>query len=125
MVSLKRKKMASRNSVDVLGARLSAATPTLSSENAARRQYRSTKKPHKTHIWRTRKNDFANVWEEIELLLEANPRLSALKLLRELQKRHPGEFTDSHRRTLQTRMKEWLQKRYPLRPNGRIKFDGI
>jgi hypothetical protein len=124
-VVLKRKKVASRNSLEGPSAPLSAATPTLSSQNAARRQYRSTKKPHKPHIWRTRKNDFANVWGEVELLLEANPRISALKLLRELQKRHPGEFTDSHRRTLQTRRKEWLQKKYPLRANGRINFDGI
>lgn len=124
-VSMKRKEVASRNSVEVPSSRMSAATSTPSAETAAQRQYRSTKKPHKPHIWRTRKNDFANVWEEIELLLEANPRISALKLLRKLQKKHPGEFTDSHRRTLQTRMKEWLQKRYPLRRNGRINFDGI
>lgn len=58
--------------------------------------------------WRTREDPLASVWEpELLPLLEANPHLSAVTLLEELQRRHPAEYGPSTLRTLQRRMRQW------------------
>ena len=61
-----------------------------------------------THDWMTRKDPFEAVWvKEIVPLLEDNPHLQAKTLLEEMQRRHPGEYSDSHLRTLQRRVRKW------------------
>lgn len=60
--------------------------------------------------WRTRKDPFAEVWEEeIVPLLSADERseLDAKALLRVLEEKHPGDFNESQLRTLQRRVSEW------------------
>lgn len=57
---------------------------------------------------RTRKDPFSQVWEpELLPLLLTSPHLSAVTLLEELQRRHPGEYSSGTLRTLQRRLREW------------------
>ena len=58
--------------------------------------------------WRTRSDPLAQVWEsEVIPMLEGAPALMAITVLEELQRRHPGQFTDSLLRTLQRRVRQW------------------
>jgi transposase InsO family protein len=58
--------------------------------------------------WRTRADPLAEVWEaELLPLLQANPHLSAVTLLEEVQRRHPGEYGPGMLRTLQRRLRHW------------------
>jgi len=57
---------------------------------------------------RTRKDPLDAVWKSDMLpMLEAHPGLRAVTLLEYLQRRHPGRYPDSIRRTLERRVKEW------------------
>jgi hypothetical protein len=58
--------------------------------------------------WRTRPDPLANAWEpEILPLLQTSPHLTAVTLLEELQRRHPGEYNQGMLRTLQRRLRHW------------------
>jgi len=57
--------------------------------------------------WRTRPDSFADVWPQLELMLQLNPGLEAKTLFADLQRRFPGRFPDSQLRTLQRRVKTW------------------
>lgn len=79
-------------------------------EKTARKYLRLGKLPSETkkeHTWRTRKDPFAKVWEEVRAKLELNPGLEAKTLFEDLQRRYPGTFTDGQLRTLQRRVKQW------------------
>jgi len=59
--------------------------------------------------YRTRKDPFESVWDlELVPLLREHPELMAVTLLRDLQRRHPGEYPDKLHRTLQRRVQHWL-----------------
>lgn len=60
--------------------------------------------------WRTRKDPFADVWEEevVPLLKADDTRsLEATTVLDELMTRHPKRFTGGQVRTLQRRIRDW------------------
>lgn len=60
--------------------------------------------------WRTRIDPFAEVWdlELVPLMVRDEHRvLEAKTLLAELEKRHPGGFSEGQVRTLQRRMRQW------------------
>lgn len=59
------------------------------------------------HDWRTRKDPFEEVWEDIRDKLDLNPGLEAKTLFEDLQRRCPGMFADGQLRTLQRRIKVW------------------
>lgn len=59
------------------------------------------------HTWRTRKDPFEEVWEEVQGWLEINAGLEAKTLFEDLQRRYPGRFPDGQLRTLQRRVKTW------------------
>ena len=62
------------------------------------------------HLWRTRSDPFAEVFDsDIAPLLAADERrlLEARTLLGELDRRHPGCFSVHQLRTLQRRLREW------------------
>ena len=75
------------------------------------RKYRDTGKlPSQmkgAHTWRTRKDVFEDVWEEVQGWLEINAGLEAKTLFEDLQRRYPGRFPDGQLRTLQRRVKTW------------------
>lgn len=79
-------------------------------EKTARRYRRVGKLPSEvqtSHTWRTRPDPFAEAWEELTVVLKANPGLEARTLFEDLQRRYPGEFSDGQLRTLQRRVKVW------------------
>jgi hypothetical protein len=65
--------------------------------------------------WRTRPDVFAEVWPELEALLEVNPGLQAKTLFDQLQRRYPGRFADGQLRTLQRRLRRWRAENGPAK----------
>jgi len=72
-----------------------------------KRHYRRTKKVKAPRTWRTRKNPFGNVWDEVCRWLNDRPDRTAKSIFKELQQRHPGEYKDGQLRTLQRHVKVW------------------
>ena len=72
---------------------------------------RAEQAPPRAH--RTRDDPFAEVWGEVEALLEAAAGWEAKTLFEELQRRHPEQFDDGQLRTLQRRVKHWKATRGP------------
>lgn len=67
----------------------------------------ATKEPRS---WRTRVDPFAEVWEsELVPLLDSDEKgvLEGRTLLAQLERKHPGEYSEAQLRTLQRRMREW------------------
>src|SRR5262249_55899122 len=65
---------------------------------------------HKPRTWRTRPDPFAEVFEsEVAPLLAEDSQtiLEATTLLAELNRRHPGQFSEGQLRTLQRRVRQW------------------
>jgi len=92
------------------------------SENTARKYLMSEKLPSemkKPHTWRTRKDPFKEVWEEVKAKLGVNPGLQGKTLFDYLQREYPGEFADGQVRTLQRRIKHW---RATEGPGGAVIF---
>lgn len=65
--------------------------------------------------WRTRPDAFAEVWPDLEAMLDLNPGLEAKTLFDDLCRRHPGRFADGQLRTLQRRVKRWRAECGPAR----------
>lgn len=65
-------------------------------------------------IWRTRKDDFAAVWNKLQQQLENNPHQTAKTLLDELIVSQPSDFHVGQLRTLQRRVAEWRSERNRL-----------
>jgi hypothetical protein len=65
--------------------------------------------------WRTHPDAFAEVWPELEVLLQVNPGLLAKTLFADLQRRFPGRFADGQLRTLQRRLKRWRAEYGPAK----------
>jgi len=66
-----------------------------------------TQKQPEGHTWRTRKDDFEDVWSEVTTMLTAQPRLEAKTIFEYLVRKYPGIFQEKHLRTLQRRVKTW------------------
>jgi len=93
------------------GQRRIVVKPSLQSlEKAGKRKYHRSKQPRSPRWWRTRKDPFDGVWNEICRWLAANPERTAKSLLQELQKRHPDNYPDSLLRALQRRVQGWRAK---------------
>jgi len=72
--------------------------------------YRHTKKTDKNkrpRDWRTRKDPFEKVWDEIKLKLELGPEKTAKALLDGLIVKYPADFKPCHLRTLQRKVSHW------------------
>jgi len=65
--------------------------------------------------WRTHPDVFAEVWPDLEALLQVNPGLQAKTLFADLQRRFPGRFADGQLRTLQRRLKRWRAQNGPAK----------
>ena len=57
--------------------------------------------------WRTRKDNFEDLWPEIQEQLRTNPGLEAKTIFAALQRKYPERFADGQLRTLQRRVKHW------------------
>ncbi len=87
----------------------SAAEFLKNSMEREKRQYRRTKKI-RVHDWRTHKDPFEEVWDEICSWLEEHPERTSKSLFIELQERYPDQYKDGQLRTLQRRVKQWRSK---------------
>jgi len=68
------------------------------------------KGPHelqKAHTWRTRRDPFVDVADEISSMLENAEELTPITIFIHLQEKYPGKFADGQLRTLERRVKEW------------------
>ena len=85
----------------------------------ARKYRRLGKLPSEVNImdrdWLTRPDPFAEVWPELQELLQLNPGLEAKTLFADLQRRFPGRFADGQLRTLQRRCRRWRALEGPPR----------
>jgi hypothetical protein len=61
----------------------------------------------KPHTWKTRKDPFVDVWDEVRSLLGTIPGLETKTIFEELQRMHIGMFADGQLRTLQRKVKRW------------------
>src|SRR5262249_31246491 len=87
-----------------------AALKTGMCEETARKYRRARRLPSemaRPHDWRTRPDPFAEVWPEVQALLEVNPRLQRTTLSAHLQRTYPGRSPDAQLRCLQRRIKAW------------------
>lgn len=57
--------------------------------------------------WKTRKNPFEEVWEEIEGMLKVEPGLEAKTIFEHILEKYPGSFQEGQLRTLQRKVKAW------------------
>ncbi len=88
------------------------------SETMARRYRALEKLPSEAkveHSWRTRKDPFEDVWQEVVEQLRLNPGLQAKTILEWLQREHEGKFQDGQLRTLQRRVKQWRSTEGPAK----------
>lgn len=79
-------------------------------EKTARKYLRLEKLPSevkKSHTWRTRKDPFEDVWDEVEKYLKRDFSLQAKTVFDFFQRQYPGRFSDGQLRTLQRRFKTW------------------
>lgn len=65
----------------------------------------------KPRIHRTRPDPFAEVWEEVEQLLEGEASLEAKTIFDHLCRKYPDRFQESQLRTLQRRVKIWRARK--------------
>lgn len=79
-------------------------------EQRSRRKYRRSEKPPVPHTWRTRKDPFETVWEQVTQRLQLAPELTAKTIFIGLQEEYPDEFSGGQLRTLQRRVKEWRRQ---------------
>ncbi|MCD6122567.1 MAG: transposase family protein [Spirochaetales bacterium] len=75
-----------------------------------KRTYRHTKKTRMPHTWRTRKNPFKNVWDQVCFWLEEHPERTVKSIFKELKERYPGKYKDGQLRTMQRYVKAWRSK---------------
>ena len=57
--------------------------------------------------YRTRPDAFADVWSEVEELLERDAAIEAKTILDHLCRQHPGKFQEGQLRTMQRKVKVW------------------
>lgn len=79
-------------------------------EKTARKYRRLGRLPSQVetpHLWRTREDPFAEVWEEAQGILGLLPGLEAKTLFEHLRRERLGRFADGQLRTFQRRVKEW------------------
>ncbi len=94
------------------GKSLKAASMRADMDEKTARKYREAGKlPSELEVWprvwRTRKDPFADVWNEVREQLEASPGLQAKTLFEWLQRTYPGRFEDGQLRSLQRRLRQW------------------
>jgi len=87
-----------------------AASKSGMDEKTARKYLRSGKLPSQSkipHTWKTRKDPFAGVWEDVRKSLGTTPGLEAKTIFEDLQRTHEGIYADGQIRTLQRKVKCW------------------
>jgi transposase InsO family protein len=63
--------------------------------------------PKARHTWRTRPDEFVDVWPVAEAMLVGAPELEAKIIFEYFWERFPGRFQEGHLRTFQRRVQQW------------------
>ena len=74
------------------------------------RRYHRAKKPKGPRMYRTRKDPFEAVWDEVVAWLTAEPERTAKSAFDELQRTYPGTFASGQLRTLQHHVQLWRKR---------------
>ena len=82
----------------------------LGPDRTPKRKYRRTEKSLGPRLYRTRKDPFEAVWDEVCQWLKNQPERNGRSIFNELQGRYPGQFADGQIRTLQRRIAAWRAK---------------
>lgn len=88
------------------------------SERTARRWRQRGMLPSETvkpRSWRTREDPFADVWLEVEAMLELDAGLEAKLIFEQLQRQYPERFRAGQLRTLQRKVRRWRALQGPER----------
>jgi hypothetical protein len=99
-----------------------AASKSGMDEKTARKYLRSGKLPSQSkvpHTWKTRKDTFAGVWEDVRKSLGMTPGLEAKTIFEDLQRTYEGIYADGQLRTLQQKVKCWRALEGPGQEYGR------
>ena len=73
----------------------------LRADGTPKRKYRRTEKSKGPRLYRSRKDPFEAVWDEVCAWLTAKPERNGRSIFNELQQRYPGQFVGGQLRTLQ------------------------
>jgi hypothetical protein len=88
--------------------KLAAAKAGISVASARRIEADPTPPRKAPRSWRTREDPLALVWDNVIVpILRAAPGVRPVTLLHELDRRFPGAFGESIRRTLERRVRDW------------------
>ncbi len=72
-----------------------------------RRKYRRSEKFKGPRTYRTRRDPFETVWDEVCQWLVVQPERTGRSVFDELQQRYPGQYPDTQIRTLQRHIQLW------------------
>lgn len=75
-----------------------------------KRKYHRTAKSLVPRTYRTRKDPFEDVWEEVKGRLEEAPERTAKSMFQGLPEQYPGRFPDGQIRAFTRRVKEWRDR---------------
>ena len=108
------------------GRKLAVAARRAGMDDKTARKYRQGRKLPSSlkqpRTYRTRKDPFAEVWPQVETLLQNEPALQAKTLFDWVKKQYPGQFESSHRRTFERRVHHW---RATLGPAQNVMFSQV
>jgi hypothetical protein len=76
-------------------------------DGTPRRKYRRTEKSKGPRLYRTRKDPFEAVWDEVCQWMTAQPERNGRSIFDELQQRYSGQFANTQLRTLQRHIAVW------------------
>jgi len=79
-------------------------------DGTPKRKYRRTEKSKGPRLYRSRKDPFEAVWDEVCRWLSAQPERNGRSIFDELQQRYPGQFATGQLRTLQRHIAAWRAK---------------
>jgi hypothetical protein len=79
-------------------------------DGTPRRKYRRTEKSKGPRLYRTRKDPFEAVWDEVCQWLTAQPERTGKSVFDALQQRYPGQFAKGQLRTLHRHIAVWRAK---------------
>jgi len=92
---------------------ISKNNPKIAKSTSKNRYYHTSKKidfRKSPRTWRTRKDPFEKVWDEIRLRLELMPEMTARQIIDWLMSKYTNQFSIGQTRTLQRRIAEWRQQ---------------
>ena len=79
-------------------------------DGTPKHKYRRTEKSKGPRLYRTRKDPFESVWDEVCQWLIAQPERTGKSVFDELQQHYPGQFVNGQLRTLQSHIAVWRAK---------------